>query len=929
MSGDRVRAEMGVVALILALLPTTCLAQDREPPPERVSVEELERRASATIDRVPLGMATPFMAEQTAGALTWAPLGPHPITFEYWSGNGNAGGRIASIAVDPRSGDVAYVGAAQGGVWKTVDRGVTWVPLTEDLSSLASGALALDPSNPDVVYYATGEANYSSDCFYGDGLFRSANGGALWSKLATSAAVGSYVARVVVNAANPSLLCVGSSRGVVRSTNGGAGWTVTLGGGWCDDLASDPSNAAVLYAAVNAAGLYKSNDSGATWTLLAGGLPVTGFQRTHFAIAPSNPQVLYASFANTSGNLLGMYKTTDGGVSWSLLGATPNYLGGQGWYDNCVVVDPADPNVCFAGGVFPYNASYKGVIRTLNGGASWTDVTRGVDGSQVHPDQHFLTMASDGTLWVANDGGVWTSADRGAHWINRNGALAIAQFYTVALHPTNPAILQGGTQDNGTLRYTGSDPWPQLVSGDGGPCPIRPDTPNITFGTYVNLSHIYKFDNGSYVGDVVGPWLAAGDRADWCNGPLQFHPSVAGTMFAGTYRVWRSTVGGGSWTALSGDLTGGVGTLRSIAILPGASSTLYTGSSTGQVYFTTDATTWSPRSTGLPAGVPIPDIAVNPADAQNAYLCANRGSLGRIYRTTDAGLGWTDVTGDLAAGLRGFSLAVDFRFTPARLYLGTDYGVYLSLDGGTHWVKASSALPALAVYDLAVDPVNNVLIAATHGRGMWRAALDVVAPTVAVSAPSGGEVWFQGSTHPIQWSASDLNGVDSVTVLLSTDGGASFPRVLGRGLANTGSFDWLVDIAPSSFCRVQVRAWDPSLNLGTSTGAANFAVADSALVAVGDGAANAVTLRPITPDPGLPPRVIRYELPRDARVELDVFDLLGRRLRALDRGTRAAGYHQVAWDGRDAAGARVGEGVYFYRLRAEGIQRVRRMVLLR
>ena len=929
MRAGSVRQGIGAAVLVLAMCAVPALAQDREPPPERISVDELVRRAAGTLDRVPLGMVTPYIAEQTAAALSWTPLGPHPITFEYWSANGNAGGRVTSIAVDPRSGDVAYLAAAQGGVWKTVDRGVNWTPLTDNLSSLASGALALDPSNPDVVYYATGEQNYSGDSFYGDGLFRSTNGGALWSKLATSASVGSYVARVVVNASDPALLCVAGSRGVARSTTGGATWSVALGGGWCDDLAPDPSNAAVLYAAINAAGLYRSNDSGATWALLAGGLPTTGFQRIQFAVAPSNPQVLYASFGNSGGNLLGMYKTTDGGTTWSLLGATPNYLGGQGWYDNTVVVDPGDPNVCLAGGVFPYDASHKGVIRTLNGGTSWSDVTRGVDGSQVHPDQHFLTFGPDGTLWVGNDGGVWTSADRGSHWIDRNGTLAIAQFYTLALHPGNGGIVQGGTQDNGTLRYGGSDPWPQIVSGDGGPCPIRPDTPNISYGTYVNLSHVYKFDNGTYLGDVVGPWVAAGDRADWCNGPLQFHPGVAGTMFAGTFRAWRSTNGGTSWSAVSGDLTGGSGTLRSIAVYPGAASTIYTGSSTGLVNYTTDAVTWTPRSTGLPAGVPIPDIALDPANALNAYLCANRGSLGRIYQTTDAGLGWSDITGDLPGGLRGFSLAVDFRFTPPRLYLGTDYGVYLSLNGGAHWSKASTAMPSLTVYDLAVDTVNNVLVAATHGRGMWRAALDVVAPAVAVQSPSGGEVWFQSSTHMIQWSASDLNGVDSVTVLLSSDGGTTYPRVLAGGIANSGSYDWRVDAPVSATCRVRVNAWDPSLNLGVGIDPANFTVADSALVAVESAMGSAVLLRPVVPDPARPPRLIHYELPREARVELDVFDLLGRRVRTLDRGARAAGFHEVAWDGRDASGARVGEGVYFYRLRAEGIQRVRRMVLLR
>jgi len=188
------------------------------------------------------------------------------------------------------------------------------------------------------------------------------------------------------------------------------------------------------------------------------------------AISPSAPQVLYASYVTSSGSdLLGLYKTTDGGATWSSLPATPNYLRGQGWYDSCLIVDPSDPDICIAGGVFPYQAGYAGVVRTLDGGASWTDVTVGVDGLQLHPDQHCFAFGPNGKLWEGNDGGIWSSTDHGDHWVNHNNTLNIAQFYTLSIHPTDPDFLLGGTQDQGTARYDGTEVWSELVAGDGGP----------------------------------------------------------------------------------------------------------------------------------------------------------------------------------------------------------------------------------------------------------------------------------------------------------------------------------------------------------------------------------------------------------------------------------------------------------------------------
>jgi photosystem II stability/assembly factor-like uncharacterized protein len=776
-------------------------------------------RARATAERAPIG---PVVDGFSPAPLVWTALGPRPIADEYWSGLDHASGRISSILIDPRNANVVYVAAANGGVWKSQDGGASWAPITDGLSSLSSGSITCDPTNPDILYYATGEQHQSADSYPGDGLFKSINAGATWFKIATRASIGDYVARIVVSAANPQLLYIASTRGLVRSNDGGVNWAVTQSSNWGWDLALHPTDAATLYGAINARGVYKSTDSGATWVQLTTGLPVTGFQRIQIAMSRSNPLVLYASFVGNNSSLFGMYKTTDGGASWAKLTATPDYLRGQGWYDNCVVVDPNNENICYAGGVFPYNALYRGVIRTLNGGTSWSDITRASDGTQAHPDQHALVFGPDGTLWLGNDGGVWKTANPGVTWTNCNDGLEVTQFYNVGLHPNDPNQILGGTQDNGTLQYAGSESWLQIVAGDGGPTIYQLDDPTFYYATYIFMDPLYKFDSSGFIGDITGGWTNV-DRADWANGPLVSDPNAANTLLVGTYRVWRSPDGGGTWIPISTDLTFG-GVLLSIGTSLGAPNTYYATSSDGRVSYTEDGgTNWLPRNAGLP-GYPIHRIVPAPGAPLTAYLCSANSFGAQVWKTTNGGVSWTNISGDLPP-VQGLALAVDYSRSPPALYVGTEAGVYSSRNDGVDWSKEANGLPTLPVLDLAFDSANGYLVAATHGRGMFRATTPVTG--VLAGAP-----------------------------------------IVAR-------------------------------------------------------------LGPVVPNPGRPPFTIDFELSRASEVVLEVYDLAGRRVGALASGGRAPGRYQVSWNGMDAAGRPLGDGIYFTRLKAGAHVESRRLVLLR
>ena len=338
--------------------------RERESGPERITLEEMYRRAAGRLEIQALGAVDPGLGYDF-GPLTWGFLGPNPILGDYWANYASVSGRVSSIAVDPRDGNVAYIAAAQGGVWKTSDGGSVFTPLTDHLSSLASGCVSLDPQNPNVVYYGTGELHYSGDSFYGDGLFRSLDAGATWSKIASAGVVGSYISRVAVSPADSNMVYVTSSSGVVRSTDRGVTWTTTLAGLSCDDIAVSTTDPTRVFITGNGSGVWRSINSGVTFTKLAGGLPTGPVGRVQVAMARTNNSVLYASVSTNSGSLQGLYKSINGGTNWTKQTAAPNYLGSQGWYDHFVVVSPTDAKICIAGGVYPYGGGTQGVVKTI------------------------------------------------------------------------------------------------------------------------------------------------------------------------------------------------------------------------------------------------------------------------------------------------------------------------------------------------------------------------------------------------------------------------------------------------------------------------------------------------------------------------------------------------------------------------------------
>ncbi len=678
----------------------------------------------------------------------WRLIGPAPI-------DSKSSGRVSAIAVDPKDSRVVYIGGAQGGIWKTTDGGMSWKPMTDNQPSLAVGAIAIDPVNTNIVYVGTGEPNFSFDSYYGAGILRTTDGGSTWTQLGIDTFARNAISKLIIEpstagsngtttiyasaarAASNFTRIDGPPRGIFVSRDSGRTWKLLLPG-IATDLVMDPSSPSTLYAAIageeKEAGIFKTQDQGLTWTPLRGALPAGGFGRISLTLAPSSPQSLLASYEDrrdgSASNLLGIFKSTDGGRSWQQT-SSPT-VSCQCFYDNLIAFDPDDSQIVYWGGV--------GLYKSLNGGQSWQSILQG-----IHVDQHAIAFGpaagsaiGSRTLWAGNDGGVWKSENGGGSWTSANNGLALTQFIGVASHPTNPSIAYGGTQDNGTLKYEGSLIWRTVLPCDGGHAAVDYANPSSIIATTQSNGcfriALLLFDGGFFLPWAAGINVAGNGSPDGralFYAPLEISPFDSKTLFYASYRVYISTNGGLYWSPISPDLTRGPnsGALRPVvsAIGPGPMSSIYAGTGDGKVQATFDGGgEW--RDLTKP---PLPNrfvtgVAVDPASPQVAYVTfsgfndSTPTTPGHVFRTTNGGASWVDVSGNLP-DVPIDTIVVDPRSnTNARaVFVGTDIGVFVSAMGGGQWLALSDGLPNVAVFELDLNARTDILRAATHGRSMF------------------------------------------------------------------------------------------------------------------------------------------------------------------------------------------------------------------
>jgi photosystem II stability/assembly factor-like uncharacterized protein len=713
-------------------------------------------------------------------------------------------GRIADVAIHPSDPSVWYVAVGSGGVWKTINAGTTWKPIFDGETSYSIGCVTVDPANPDVVWVGTGENVGGRHVGFGDGVYRSADGGGSWENLGL--ADSQHISKIVVHPEDPATVYVasqgplwsaGGERGLYKTTDGGSTWSNVLSAGeWTGvtDVVMDPRDPQVLYAATwqhhrtvaalidggPESGIHRSTDAGTTWTRLTGGLPDGNMGKIGLAISPQNPDVLYAAIEldNRTG---GVWRSADRGASWdkrsdAVAGAT-----GPHYYQELV----ASPHA--------FDRIYLMDVRIQvsdDGGATF----RRLSETAKHSDNHTLVFRPDDPDWllVGTDGGLYESFDLAASW-RFVANLPVTQFYKLALDDSEPFYkVYGGTQDNSTQGgpvrtdnvngITNAD-WFLTLFADGHQPAVEPGNPDVVYSEWQE-GNLVRTDRATGGIVYIQPQPEPGDppeRFNW-DAPILISPHSPTRLYYGSQRVWRSDDRGDSWRPVSPDLTknqdrmllplmgrrwsatapwdfvamSAYNTVTSLAESPVEEGLLWAGTDDGLVQVSSDGgASWRAIGVGELPGVPgtafVNNIVADLFDADTAYLCLDNHKVGDfkpyLMKTTNRGRSWSSITGDLPDRHLVWRLVQD-HVKPELLFTATEFGIFFTVDGGSRWVKLDGGVPTISFRDLAIQRRENDLVGASFGRGFF--VLDDYTPLRHVSAEALGEpaVLFPVRTAP-------------------------------------------------------------------------------------------------------------------------------------------------------------------------------------
>lgn len=824
-------------------------------------------------------------------AENWVAIGPKPIEggqIGLALGTREMSGRVGDVAIDPADSNHWLVGGAQAGIWESTDGGVSWSARTDDQPSMAMGAIAFAPGNPSVVYAGTGEATFSGSSYFGAGMLKSLDGGSTWSVIPGTADTfkGGSFSDIVVSPSDANTLLAATTSGiggkgagrlpnpaptgVFRSTNAGADWSLRLSGD-VTDLEARPGNFAQMYAARGAVlgdetnGLYRSTDAGVTWAKVSGPWDdaAGGMGRTELAIAPSDSNVMYVSVsdaidgAGNDGGMIGLYKTTnawDATPTWTQISLKPTdngtgtlgYCGwgdaykaavNQCWYDHEIIVDPANPNVLYAGGIEIWK--YDGL--------TWSDVSNKAS-LGTHVDQHAFAWAGN-RLVVGNDGGVWSSGDGGATWATHNLELAFTQFYEGVAHPSGLSLAIGGSQDNGTSLWQGSDGWPAIFGGDGADAAISASDPENDWAVSSQGLNIYRTTDGG------NSFVGAGGGIDRTNAPFiaRFEkcPSDDDVFLAGTDNLWRSdnffSGAQATWRANAPEMgTDGQGRPNRVSAIAFAPSdptckTYAYGTRFGDLRLTTTGgQTWTDLDPAdqVP-GRYVTDLEFDPTDPNILYVSLSGfdegtpGKPGHLFKSTGAlaaSPNWSNISPPVDLPFNTVALRPD---APANVYVGTDIAIWHSPNAGASWefMGPSSGLPNVAVFELGFGANGGRLYAFTHGRGAFyldfgtaSSGANLSLTGQAAPSPVAGNSEL---TYGLRLTNFGPQTATSSTLSYTLPAGASFVGA-SSGCTNSGSSVScnLGDLAAAAFATAQIVVRPTAMGSLSSTFTASSSTPD-------------------------------------------------------------------------------------------------------
>lgn len=755
--------------------------------------------AAAQKKPTPAESKAPVVEQPGLGGLKFRSIGPAVTS-----------GRIADFAVNPENPFEYYVATASGGVWKTVNGGTTYEPIFDSQNSYSIGCIALDPKNPNVVWVGSGENNNQRSVAYGDGIYRSEDGGASWKNMGLTNS--EHIGRIIIHPHHPEIVYVaaigplwkeGGERGVYKTTDAGKTWTQILkidDHTGVNDIAMDPRHPDILYASAHqrrrhdyayisggpGSAVYRTTDGGKTWEKSTNGLPSGDKGRIGLAVSPANPDYVYAIVEATAKEA-GFYRSTNRGASWQKMS---NHQTGGNYY-NEVVADPVNPNRVYTMG---YAVSVSD-----DGGRTF----RPIGENSKHVDNHALWVNPKNTNHMINgcDGGIYETRDGARTWEFKSN-LPVTQFYKVEVDNSFPFYyVYGGTQDNfslggpsRTINENGivNSDWFVTNGGDGFESAIDPENPNIV---YAQSQHggLVRYDRQT--GESVGlqPKPGKGEpeyRWNW-DAPLFTSVHKKGRIWFAANKVFRSDDHGNTWLVVSGDVTRNLdrnalplmgrvwgmdavgkndgtapyGTVSALSESPFDENTIVVGTDDGLIQLTTDGgKNWTryDRFPGIPDMTYVYHLQFSQHDRNVIYATFNNHKRGDfkpyILRTNDLGKTWTAIQSNLPERGSAYCLAEDFK-EPALLFAGTEFGVHASTDGGKSWRQLKAGLPTIAVRDIALHKRETDVILATFGRGFY--VLDDYSPLrkLAQSAkPSTGLFPVRDAWQYIERSPLGIRG---------------------------------------------------------------------------------------------------------------------------------------------------------------------------
>jgi photosystem II stability/assembly factor-like uncharacterized protein len=714
----------------------------------------------------PVSEAPPDVVDKLLDTLVPRPIGP-----------ANMGGRIVDVAVVESRPATMYAATASGGLWKTVNNGTTWAPIFDNQNTVSIGDIAVAPSNPEIVWVGTGESNARNSVSWGDGVYKSTDGGKTWQHVGLKDSA--HVGRIVIHPTNPDVVYVAAlgrlwgpnkERGLFKTSDGGKTWqpskVIDENTGFID-VAMDPGAPDTLYAAAYhvrrdafsggnpavqtgpGAGLFKTTDGGKTWRKMTKGLPDRPLGRCGFDVYRKDPRVVYAvvqtdkTVVTVAGQPAkksadpatgGVFRSDDKGESWTKL----NDLCPRPFYYGQIRIDPHDDQRIYVLGIALHVSDDGGKTFRNNGAPS------------VHADHHALWIDPRDShhLVLGCDGGLNFSYDRAATWAHLNN-LPIGQFYAIGLDTRKPYRVYGGLQDNGswggpsaTRRREGitNADWSRILGADGFYCQVDPTNPNVVYAES-QYGGLHRLNVRTGDDASVRPQPAKGApayRFNW-QSPVLISPHNARTIYYGGNHVFRSPDRGDHWQVISPDLTHGKPgpdpstghTVTTLAESPLRAGHVYAGTDDGRLHVTRDGgATWTDLSATLP-DVPadrwISRLECSHFAEDTAYLTIDRhrndDRAPYVFRTIDAGKTWQPLAHNLPHGEPLHVIREDPRNRDL-LFVGTEFGLFVSINGGARWHRVRTAFPTVAVHDLAVQARERELVLGTHGRSIY--VLDIL-----------------------------------------------------------------------------------------------------------------------------------------------------------------------------------------------------------